>query len=127
MSSVRTSAEHLLDLLEQENAALRRLDLPAATMLLAAKRDALAMFEAAGREDVDRTDAVATMRAVARRLDDAATENKRLLERAMRAQQHVMSLLAHAARQSRPSGRYGAHGGYAGRQADGAFALSSRA
>ena len=127
MSVWHEASTRLLDVLEQENVALRQLDLPAATVLLDAKRAALAAFESLARENVRREDADATMRALARRLRDAAAENKRLLERAMRAQHHVMSLLAHAARQSRPCGRYGSHGGYAGRATDSAFALSSRA
>ncbi len=127
MSLFQTAAVSLLDVLEQENTALRQLDLPAATMLLDAKRAALAMFESRRREDAREDDVGAAMRVLAGRLRDAATENKRLLERAMRAQHHVMSLLAHAARQSRPCGRYGAHGGYTGRQTDSAFALSARA
>ena len=127
MNPVYTAAAHLLDVLEQENVALRQLDLPTATVLLDAKRAALATFESRSRESLRSDDADETMRRLAGRLRDAAAENKRLLERAMRAQHHVMSLLAHAARQSRPGGRYGAHGGYAGRPADNAFALSSRA
>ncbi len=127
MSSVQAAATRLLNILEQENVALRQLDLPEATLLLDAKRAALGTFESCSRERARREDATADMRVLARRLRDAATENKRLLERAMRAQHHVMSLLAHAARQGRPCGRYAAHGGYAGRQADNAFALSARA
>ena len=127
MSPSVAAAMGLLDVLEQENVALRQLDLPAATLLLDAKRAALSMFESRSRENARTEDADAAMRVLARRLQDAAAENKRLLERAMRAQHHVMSLLAHAARQSRPGGRYAAHGGYAGRQADSAFALSARA
>ena len=127
MSLIHAAATQLLDVLEQENVALRQLDLLAVTVLLDAKRAALTVFESCDRGNVRRDDADATMRTVAQRLRDAAVENKRLLERAMRAQHHVMSLLAHAARQSRPCGRYGSHGGYAGRPADNAFALSSRA
>ena len=127
MSLVRTAATHLLDVLEQENVALHQLDLAAATALLDAKRAALTMLQSHDRDRAQEEDADGSMRALARRLRDAASENKRLLERAMRAQHHVMSLLAHAARQHRPGGRYGAHGGYASRHADNAFALSARA
>ena len=126
MSEVRIAAAQLADLLDRENASLRRLDLPTALMLLDAKRAAVAAFELALRDGgtIDADDAT---RGLAVRLRDAGAENKRLLERAMLAQQHVMSLLAQAARQAGPSGRYGAGGAYVGRAAETAFALSARA
>ncbi len=127
MSALRASATHLADVLEQENAALRRLDLAAATTLLEAKRAALLGFEATGRSAADRGLTDPATDDVGRRLVSAAAENKRLLERAMRAQQHVMSLLAQAARQSRPCGRYGARGAYATPRAEDTFALSANA
>ena len=127
MSAIRVAATQLADLLEQENIALRRLDLPTALALLEAKRAAIGAFEVAlqaGQTTIDVDDA---MQALSLRLRSATGENKRLLERAMVAQQHVMSLLAQAARQAAPSGRYGAQGVYVGRVAEGAFALSARA
>ena len=127
MSAIRVAAAQLADLLEQENIALRRLDLPTALALLEAKRAAIGTFELAlqaGHTTIEIDDA---MQALSLRLRVAASENKQLLERAMVAQQHVMSLLAQAARQAAPSGRYGARGAYVGRLTEGAFALSARA
>lgn len=46
MSGVHTATVHLADVLERENAALSRLDLPTATGLLEAKRMALLAFQA---------------------------------------------------------------------------------
>ena len=128
MTTVRMTAAELADLLDRENAALRRLDLPTALALFDAKRAAVAAFELAVREARGTTGTDEAMHALATRLRDATTENKRLLERAMAAQQHVMSLLAQAAaRQAAPSGRYGARGAYVGGVTAGAFALSARA
>ncbi len=132
MRTVQMAAAELADVLEQENAALSRLDLPTVTGLLNAKRAALEAFqsfvpqtnlpyEVAAVVDTDKS-----MRATALRLQLAAVENRRLLERAMTAQQYIMSLLAQAARQATPSRVYGALGAYVGRP-DGAFALSARA
>ena len=128
MTIVRVTAAELADLLDRENAALRRLDLPTALALFDAKRAAVAAFELAVREERRTPGTDEAMHAVAVRLRDATAENKRLLERAMAAQQHVMSLLAQAAaRQATPNGRYGARGAYVGGIAAGAFALSARA
>lgn len=127
MSAIRVAAAQLADLLERENATLRRLDLPAALALLDAKRAAIATFELALQEEGSTIRADDAMQALALRLRDATAENKHLLERAMLAQQHVMSLLAQTARQAGPSGRYGAQGAYVGRVAEAAFALSARA
>ena len=128
MSALHAAAAELAQMLERENAALQRLDLPAATALLGGKRAALAAFETVAR-DASAQAAASTevMRPLALRLRQAAAENKRLLERAMTAQQHVMSLLAQAARQAGPVRRYGAQGAYVARTSESAFALSARA
>ena len=132
MSPLRSAAEVLADVLEQENAALARLDLPHATALLPYKRAALAAFEQivqqqAGQEASGGPEPDSAMRAIALRMRASSIENKRLLERAMVAQQHIMSLLAQTARQAAPHRRYGARGGYAVQSAGTAFALSARA
>lgn len=126
MTAVHTTAAELATVLECENAALLRLDLPAATALLGAKRSALEAFQLASRRAIMVIEADEPMRVLASRLQDAAAENKRLLERAMIAQQYIMSLLAQAARQAAPSKLYGALGAYVGRP-EGAFALCARA
>ena len=127
MSAVCEAAEQLAELLERENAALQRLDLPSATALLGAKRAALAVLEQAARGQAQPLEPTVAMRAAAIRLRDASQDNKRLLERAMIVQQHVMSLLAQAARKAAPAPRYGAGGGYAASHGSKAFALSARA
>jgi flagellar biosynthesis/type III secretory pathway chaperone len=127
MSALHAAAMQLAEMLERENAALQRLDLPAAAALLAGKRAALAMFESVAREDTPVGASAEAMRPLAFRLRDAAAENKRLLERAMAAQHHVMSLLAQAARQAGPGKRYGAQGAYVARASESAFAFSARA
>ena len=126
MSIARAAADHLADILEQENSALRRLDLPSAAALLGAKRAALSGLEQATRADADATRDPA-MRETAHHLRDVSMENKRLLERAMIVQQHVMSLLAQAASISAPSRGYGAAGVHVASQGGKAFALSARA
>ena len=127
MSPLQEAGEHLAAVLEQENAALLRLDLASATALLDAKRAALARFEQVGRTACSQVEPDAAMRAVACRLRDVSTRNKCLLERAMTVQQHIMSLLADAARRAAPSTLYGRAGSYARRSGSDAFALSARA
>ena len=61
------------------------------------------------------------------RLHSASMENKRLLERAITVQRHIISLLAQAARKGAPNGGYGARGGYVAHSTSPAFALSARA
>ena len=63
MSAVYEAAEHLADLLERENAALQRLDLPSATALLGAKRAALAVLEQAARGQPQPLEPTVAMRA----------------------------------------------------------------
>ncbi len=127
MSAVRLAATQLAELLERENSALMRFDLSTASTLLARKREALLAFEAVSPDKSGAAGSDAATRDAALRLRDAAAENKRLLERAMVAQQHVMSLLAKTARQAGSTERYGAQGAYVGRAVEGAFALSARA
>ena len=127
MSALRAAAGRLLTVLELENEALRHLDLQAATSLLTAKRAALADFQhvqagypAPGPSEEATWENLQRLRA-------ATAENKTLLERAMRAQQHIMALLARAAQRTSQAGFYGSKGGYAGHSTAHAFALSARA
>jgi len=127
MSVLGMAARQLAEVLEQENAALVRLDLAAATALLGIKRDALSLFQSAAATQPVLTGPDETMRILAVRLHDASQANKRLLEKAMVAQQYIMALLAQAARQTAVSKRYGSRGHYAGGVAERAFALNARA
>jgi hypothetical protein len=101
-------ARRLADLLARENAALERMDLPAAIALLADKRDVLATFERCGdaipeAPDADLTDAL-------RRLEELARENRQLLERAMAAQERVIGIVIRAAASASSGPSYGATG-----------------
>ncbi|WP_428391892.1 hypothetical protein [Lichenicoccus sp.] len=127
MTTLRAAASRLTDILELENQALRQLDLPAATSLLAAKRAALASFELIQARHPAPAPSDQTIWEDLRRLRATTAENKTLLERAMRAQQHIMALLARAAQRTGQADRYGAKGGYAGYTAVHSFALSARA
>ena len=127
MSTLQAAAERLADVLERENVALQRLDLPSATALLDAKRAALNGFELAAKLEAGDERSRPAMRPQALRLQELSLENKKLLERAIIVQQHVMSLLAQAARRSTTNGRYGAGGGYVVHAPSKAFALSARA
>jgi len=110
-------AERLADVLGRENAALRAMDMVGATRLLEEKTAAVTELEslvttAAG--------GVARMpQGLRERLDGLATENQRLLGRALEVQGHVVSLIARAAAREveRQAPRYGADGTMAARPA----------
>lgn len=120
------AAGRLADVLAAENAALSALDLTGAAALLPAKERAVAeLTRALGGFRPSPEDDPA--REVAARLDGLARENRRLLERALRAQEQVIATLARAARQAgtREAPRYGRRGSLA--PDGGGRALSSRA
>ena len=120
------AAERLADVLAAENAALSALDLPGATALLPAKeRAAAGLTRALAGFRPSPEDGPA--REIAARLDGLARENRRLLERALRAQEQVIAALARAARQAgaQEAPRYGRLGSLA--SAGAGRALSSRA
>ena len=127
MTTLQATASRLSDVLELENQALHQLDLHAATSLLASKRAALAAFELIQTRHPAPAPSDATTWEELRRLRAATAENKTLLERAMRAQQYIMALLARAAQRTGQNNRYGAQGGYARHAAVHSFALSARA
>jgi len=108
----------LAETLEAENAALAALDLPRAAGLLDTKQRAIAGLSAVHAPAQSH---VAAER-LARRLQALALENKRLLERAIAAQSHVIAVVARAATPAPTS--YGS-ARRPGRPA--AFALSARA
>ena len=127
MSELLAASEGLLDVLDAENSALIRLDLPAAVALLSAKQEALAWFEASRPSAPPPRGSHPRLQVVALRLGAALDENKRLLERAMTVQRRIMALLAQAAREQVPGHCYGSQGHYQGNKSDRPFALNSRA
>jgi hypothetical protein len=106
--SLLQAAWRLADVLEWENAALRLMDLTRATALLPAKTAAFAALatfgETAGRDH----DPALVM--TARRLDALAVENRRLLQRAITAQQRVIGIIVRAATGAIAEPFYGTNG-----------------
>jgi hypothetical protein len=90
-----TAAQRLADILERENDALRGMDLRRAVGLLAEKTAAVGDLTAAGESSSARTHP--SLVTIARRLDDLASRNRRLLERAIVAQQRVIGIVVRAA------------------------------
>ncbi len=108
------AAVRLADALRAENAALARLDLPAAAELATAKRQAsdafAAAFDAAHRTGLQATGPDrARAEEIAGHLRELTAENRRLLERAIALQSRVIETIAGAARPKGP-GTYGALG-----------------
>jgi hypothetical protein len=93
-------------LLMEENAALEAMDFARAGALLAPKHVAADALAAAWRAAEPGTGVSEAMR----ELGVLAEENRQLLKRAMRVQRRVLDLVAKAARQPSPAGRYGAQG-----------------
>ncbi len=114
MTGAPTSADTLATILEQENAALRALDLATVAALAPAKKAAIeALVIAIPTPSADHDPGPHA----ARRLRDLAAENRALLERAMAVQGRVIELVAAAIRPHASAPRYGATGALAyGRQ-----------
>jgi hypothetical protein len=105
------AARRLAELLDLENAALRAMDIRRATSLLAEKTAAVAELSKYG--DAPSAAVGAPHRdvvSIARRLDAAASENRRLLERAIVAQQRVIGIVVRAAAAAVRQPSYGAGG-----------------
>lgn len=110
------NAERLAALLEAENTALRALDITAVAEMLSAKRaavDALA-DEPIGAE-------------TAERLRLLATDNRRLLERAIAVQGRVVALVADALKPPLTAPRYARDGAITPMRACVPMAFSARA
>lgn len=114
------AAQRLADLLEQENAALKRLDFPAAVALLAAKEAALADL---GKPPITPI----TPTGLVQRLGELATENQILLERAITVQTRVVRIVARACAPSPALTQYNRDGGRSTSARTTALALSARA
>jgi flagellar biosynthesis/type III secretory pathway chaperone len=117
--SMIEAARHLVEVLDRENTALVVMDLRRATMLLPEKTAAIAALSAA--EVIPHPDVLS----VARRLDDLALENRRLLERAIVAQRRVIGIVVRAAAAASTGPAYQATGHRA--SVSGPMTLSTRA
>ncbi len=117
-STALDAALRLLDVLERENAALAALELSRAAPMLAEKQEAAAAFTHACQQG--RTSTPAEAAGLARlvpRLNEAASRNRRLLERGIAVQGRVLAVIARAVPRAlaaqapeRCSPRYGARG-----------------
>jgi hypothetical protein len=117
-------ATRLGAVLDRENAALTAMDLPRAAALLAEKAAAIADLTASGSHASGLPNP--GLLAIVRGLEGLARENRRLLERAIMAQERVIGIVARAAVTVSVRPSYGARG----RRADGPagpMTLSTRA
>jgi hypothetical protein len=119
-----TAAQRLADILEQENDALRAMDLRRAAGLLAEKTAAIGDLTAAGEASSAPTHL--SLVTIARRLDGLASQNRRLLERAIVAQQRVIGIVVRAAAAAGKAEPCYGNGRYRAR-VTGPMALSTRA
>ena len=116
-------AQRLADVLDRENDALRVMDLRRAVTLLPEKTAAITELTAAGDAVVGPPDPA--LIPIARRLNGLALENRRLLERAIAAQQRVIGIIVRAAASVAVRPSYGGNGRRA--TLTGPMALSTRA
>lgn len=128
------AALSLVQVLAQENDALRTLDLRHAASLTDIKARAIEAFARAqskqDRRPIPVTRAQRTaIEEMAARLRDLVIENRRLLERAISVQQKMIGVVARAAPQAMAAqnSRYGADGTLTERRGMPAVALSARA
>jgi hypothetical protein len=116
-------AQHLADVLLQENEALKRLDFSAAVALAPAKEAALA--------DLTKQPRATTLQppliALGNRLNKLVTENQMLLERAITVQTRIVRIVARACAPPPATARYGGYSGRTPSHRAGALALSTRA
>jgi hypothetical protein len=128
---LRNAAAALIALLERENLLLAALDLAAAAALVPAKQDAAGAFVRAQARTRAAGGIAPALReaaiALGARLRALATDNRRLLERALAAQGRVVAVIARAVR-TRPAEapRYAASGRYAGPLTPTPLAICSR-
>ena len=121
------AAVDLAEILARENEALARMDLARAAAMLGAKRRAAEAFERAYGAKPGHEAAGRPAGPVERQLADLAQENRRLLERAIRAQGRVIGTIAGAVARSADEGFYRADGARASRRKAPALTLSARA
>jgi hypothetical protein len=114
------AAQHLADLLIEENAALKRLDFLAAVALVPAKEAALAELEKAPRGSTTRT-------GLGQQLSELAKENQALLERAIAVQTRIVRIVARAGAPMPATTRYNDYGGRQPHARTAAMAVSTKA
>ena len=122
-NGVVDAVKRLADVLAEENEALKRLDYPAAMLLVPAKEAALADL---AKQPKGLT-LPASMAAVGERLGTLAAENQVLLERAIAVQTRIVRIVAQACVPPPAVTRYGGRGGKTPSHRAGALALSTRA
>jgi hypothetical protein len=114
------AARGLADVLVQENAALKRLDFPAAVALGPAKAAALAELVKQPAPQMGST-------VTEQWLGELAMENQALLERAIAVQTRIVRIVARASAQSSAATRYNGYGYPAPSARADAMALRTRA
>lgn len=128
-----TAAVSLVEIIAQENDALRSFDLRHAALLTDSKARAIEAFiSAQAKQDRSKTTNPTQRESVlemAARLRDLVAENRRLLERAIGVQQRVIGVVARAAPQAlaAKNSRYSPDGSLATTRRMPAVALSARA
>jgi hypothetical protein len=106
MTDTLTSAlNEVVQVLETENHLLSLHDYKAVAALLDRKQTALGTLERARGTEPD-----ASQGDLARRINVLVVENRRLLDRALTVQRHVLDVICNAARNALPVDRYGASG-----------------
>jgi hypothetical protein len=123
LGNLMETAQHLADVLTQENDALKRLDFPAAVALAPAKEAALADLTKQPGAGAPPPPLVA----LGRQLGRLAAENQALLERAIEVQTRIVRIVARACAPPPAPTRYGGYGGRMPSHRAAALALSTRA
>jgi hypothetical protein len=106
--SLAVAAAQLADVLDRENVALRSMDLRRAMTLLPEKTAAIADLVASAEGKPEPSDPVLLV--AVRRLDRFAADNRRLLERAILAQQRLIGIVVRAVASVVVAPSYGAKG-----------------
>jgi hypothetical protein len=104
------AVRRLAELLNRENAALAALDFRRATALLPEKTAAISDLTASHVAAGTLPSGHADLDLIGRSLAGLASENRRLLERAIVVQQRVIGIVARAAATAANEPAYGAHG-----------------
>jgi hypothetical protein len=120
------AATVLADVLAQQNAALRRLDFPAAAALGSAKETAL-LGVTRDRAPAPMTDRNPVLAALGQRMKELVAENRTLLERAIAVQTRIVGIIVRAAVPPPSTGQYAASGLRSQARRASAMTFSSRA
>jgi hypothetical protein len=104
--TVHDAAQSLLDILHEENDALKRLDFPAAAALVPAKEAALLHLL---KQDTGRSPPP-LLAELGNKLAELVTENQALLQQSIAVQTRIVQIVARASAPPLALTRYGAHG-----------------